>query len=73
MKKFLFKLEPLFEYRNRLEEISRKDFAEALKGLMRRMKSSRRSGGFTRGRRKRQTGSRKTASTLRSSACITPT
>lgn len=33
MKKFLFKLEPLFEYRNRLEEISRKDFAEALRRL----------------------------------------
>ncbi|MBI5237297.1 MAG: flagellar export protein FliJ [Deltaproteobacteria bacterium] len=33
MKKFAFKLESLFEYRKRLEEISRKDFAEALKRL----------------------------------------
>ncbi len=33
MKKFLFRLEPLFEYRKRLEEISRKDFAEALRRL----------------------------------------
>lgn len=33
MKRFTFRLEPLFEYRQRLEEISRKEFGEALKRL----------------------------------------
>lgn len=33
MNKFSFKLEPLFEYRQRLEEICRKEFGEALKRL----------------------------------------
>lgn len=33
MKRFAFKLEPLFDYRKRLEEISRKEFSEALKKL----------------------------------------
>lgn len=33
MKKFTFKLEPLFELRKRLEELSQRDFAEALRNL----------------------------------------
>lgn len=35
MQKFIFKLEPLYEYRQRLEEISQKEFAEALQKLNR--------------------------------------
>ncbi|OGP33665.1 MAG: flagellar export protein FliJ [Deltaproteobacteria bacterium GWC2_56_8] len=33
MNKFVFKLEPLFEYRERLKELSQKEFGEALKRL----------------------------------------
>ncbi len=33
MPKFTFKLEPLFEYRQRLEELSQKEFGEALSKL----------------------------------------
>ncbi|HEY4707084.1 MAG TPA: flagellar export protein FliJ [Thermodesulfobacteriota bacterium] len=33
MPKFTFKLEPLFEYRQRLEELSQKEFGEALSRL----------------------------------------
>ncbi len=33
MNKFSFKLEPLYEFRQRLEELSRKEFSEALRTL----------------------------------------
>ncbi len=33
MGRFVFKLEPLYEYRQRIEEISQKEFSEALKRL----------------------------------------
>ncbi len=33
MNKFRFKLEPLYEYRQRLEELSQKEFSEALRKL----------------------------------------
>lgn len=33
MRKFVFKLEPLYEYRQRLEEVCRKEFGEALRKL----------------------------------------